>query len=413
MIAGVLAHHARMAAARSGHAGAEPPPGCGTGRSRWRCCSGRPRVTAVGTARPADAPRAASHGRDRAGERPARWPGCCGGSRRARRAATLAGDQPAGAARAGAAARAAVRRRPATDHAVQPPARPDQAAGLAGAAARRHLAGPVAGQRRRRRGQPGWRELAAAWLRGTGWATGDPRTDFIALGRRAAAADLRRRDPARAWLAADPGDPEEPGRRDGPRPATRPGSPRWPRCAQADPASAATTDLALRRVAAILAAKGGTVADITVGDCLELLRRRRRAAAAGSTPARTSTSCCTPLGIFPAGAAPTVRAFADARAAQRRAAGRPLRHRLPAGPRPAGRLPAGTPARRGLRDPARAWPTPWAGCSGGTWSSTIPGSTRCACPPTSRPRLEAADRRPRRPAATARRQVTEIARPAA
>ena len=33
-----------------------------------------------------------------------------------------------------------------------------------------------------------------------------------------------------------------------------------------------TTQLALRRIAAILAAKGGLVADITIGDCLELLQ---------------------------------------------------------------------------------------------------------------------------------------------
>ena len=32
-------------------------------------------------------------------------------------------------------------------------------------------------------GNLAWRELAAAWLRGTGWASGNPRTDFIALGR--------------------------------------------------------------------------------------------------------------------------------------------------------------------------------------------------------------------------------------
>ncbi len=32
-------------------------------------------------------------------------------------------------------------------------------------------------------GNLGWRELAASWLRGTGWATARPRTDFIALGR--------------------------------------------------------------------------------------------------------------------------------------------------------------------------------------------------------------------------------------
>jgi hypothetical protein len=32
-------------------------------------------------------------------------------------------------------------------------------------------------------GNLGWRELAAAWLGDTGWASGNPRTDFITLGR--------------------------------------------------------------------------------------------------------------------------------------------------------------------------------------------------------------------------------------
>ena len=41
--------------------------------------------------------------------------------------------------------------------------------------------------------------------------------------------------------------------------------------ARTDPASAATKDLAARRIAAILAAKGDAIAGITVGDCLELL----------------------------------------------------------------------------------------------------------------------------------------------
>jgi hypothetical protein len=41
--------------------------------------------------------------------------------------------------------------------------------------------------------------------------------------------------------------------------------------ARTDPASASTKDLAARRITAIPAAKGGTIADITVGDCLELL----------------------------------------------------------------------------------------------------------------------------------------------
>ena len=56
-----------------------------------------------------------------------------------------------------------------------------------------------------------------------------------------------------------------------------------------------TTQLALRRIAVILAAKGGQVADITIGDCLELLHTRRGPdCAAAIPPARTSTSCCGP-----------------------------------------------------------------------------------------------------------------------
>ena len=41
---------------------------------------------------------------------------------------------------------------------------------------------------------------------------------------------------------------------------------------QSDHVNSHTTQLALRRIAAILAAKGGQVADITIGDCLELLQ---------------------------------------------------------------------------------------------------------------------------------------------
>jgi Phage integrase family len=41
---------------------------------------------------------------------------------------------------------------------------------------------------------------------------------------------------------------------------------------RADQVNSHTTELALRRIAAILAAKGGLVADITIGDCLELLQ---------------------------------------------------------------------------------------------------------------------------------------------
>ena len=76
--------------------------------------------------------------------------------------------------------------------------------------------------------------------------------------------------------------------------------------ARTDPASAATKDLAARRIAAILAAKGGTIVGITVGDCLELL--------AGLADGGGSTSpyfyqLLHTLGVFPPAAPPTVRAF--------------------------------------------------------------------------------------------------------
>jgi hypothetical protein len=59
----------------------------------------------------------------------------------------------------------------------------------------------------------------------------------------------------------------------------------------ADPANAATKQTALRRIAAVLAANGGTVAQITVGDCLHLVQPWPPN---GATPACTSTSCCKP-----------------------------------------------------------------------------------------------------------------------
>jgi hypothetical protein len=123
---------------------------------------------------------------------------------------------------------------------------------------------------------------------------------------------------------------------------------------RADPASTATKDLAARRIAAILAAKGGVIADIIVRDCLELL---------GTLAGRGDTSpyfyqLLHALGIFPrrrrSGPGVQVTGSAD-----RRAAGRPLPDRLPAGPRPEHRLPAGTPARGRPRDATQ--PVPHAG----------------------------------------------------
>ncbi len=78
---------------------------------------------------------------------------------------------------------------------------------------------------------------------------------------------------------------------------------------RADTAAPGRQSLALRQVAAVMAAKGGTVADITVGDCLELLTAARPRAPGRAPPASTFTSSCTPPGSFAGSAPATVRAF--------------------------------------------------------------------------------------------------------
>jgi integrase len=69
---------------------------------------------------------------------------------------------------------------------------------------------------------------------------------------------------------------------------------------------------ALEKVALILAAKGGAVADVTVGDCLELVRTSRAAFPGPSRSSHHSPFFYQVLhaaGIFPAAAPPTVRMF--------------------------------------------------------------------------------------------------------
>jgi hypothetical protein len=154
-------------------------------------------------------------------------------------------------------------------------------------------------------GNLAWRELAASWLRSTGWASANPRTDFIALGRGVLpliCGDVIR--PSLAWLltpaipknlAAEMARSRDPG-----------GFAALAALARTDPASASTKDLAARRIAAILAASGGTIADITVGDCLELLDVL---AHGGGNTSPYFYQLLHALGTFPATAPPTVRAF--------------------------------------------------------------------------------------------------------
>ena len=120
-------------------------------------------------------------------------------------------------------------------------------------------------------GNPAWRGLLAGWLADTGRGPRDPEHVSLLAGRvimLLVCADVIR--PSLGWLLA---------------PATPAGlSAEMARVR--DPAGFAalavigqencvnshTTQLALRRIAAILAAKGGLIADITIGDCLELLQ---------------------------------------------------------------------------------------------------------------------------------------------
>ncbi|MCI2421395.1 site-specific integrase [Saccharopolyspora sp. K220] len=77
---------------------------------------------------------------------------------------------------------------------------------------------------------------------------------------------------------------------------------------QADPAGAATKTTALCRIAVILAAKGGTIADITVGDRLQLLQTVHDIGG-GKTTSGYFYQLLHAAGVFDDTAPPAVRAF--------------------------------------------------------------------------------------------------------
>lgn len=119
-------------------------------------------------------------------------------------------------------------------------------------------------------GNIGWRRLAAGWLAGTGRCRADNEGGHLTLARGMSllvCGDVIR--PSLGWLMT-PGTPRDlvgeiAGTRD---PA---GFARLTALCDDAGVNAHTAQLALRRIAVILAAKGGLVSDITVGDCLELL----------------------------------------------------------------------------------------------------------------------------------------------
>jgi hypothetical protein len=125
------------------------------------------------------------------------------------------------------------------------------------------------------------------------------------------------------------------------------------RLAAAEPAgSRLDARVAATRIATLLACKGGTISDITVRDCVELVDTQCRVHVRGGQKKVDFYLRLRALGIFPADAPATIRAFGQApRAAERGGAGGPLPAAVPAGPRPARGLPAGAAGVAGLRQP--------------------------------------------------------------
>ena len=84
------------------------------------------------------------------------------------------------------------------------------------------------------------------------------------------------------------------------------------RC-QANPVGESTTRVALHRIAAIMAAKGGVVTDITIGDCLQLLDVAADVCTIAHLKSPYFYQLLHALGVFGTSAAPTVRALVDHR----------------------------------------------------------------------------------------------------
>lgn len=81
----------------------------------------------------------------------------------------------------------------------------------------------------------------------------------------------------------------------------------------ANPAGESTTRVALHRIAALTAAKGGVVADITVGDCLELLGIATEVCDVPHYRSPYFYQLLHARGVFGGGVAPTVRALGGQR----------------------------------------------------------------------------------------------------
>ena len=229
-------------------------------------------------------------------------------------------------------------------------------------------------------GQQDWRGLVAAWKAARSGSAPGPAP--AAHRRRADAAHLRRCDPPRHRLAAALlTHPAQPGRRDGPHP-------RQCRVRRADalmPGRLGGLLCPARRpdkIAVIMAAKGGLAADITVGDCAELL------GIAAQTRTGTDRHSSSPffyqllrsLGHVRPGRARDDAGLRRPRPAHLRAADRPLPHPVPARSATCWWTTCANARQRWTSPPCSTTPTCSASCSGPTSKPTTPGISSLKLP---------------------------------
>lgn len=155
-------------------------------------------------------------------------------------------------------------------------------------------------------GNIAWRHHVIEWLHGDGSAYAREKNDFDALGSAVLvliSADVIR--PSLSWLLT-PGTVQiltaEMARSRDPE-----GFAELVSVCRTDPANTHTKDNALRRIATIMAAKGGTVRDITAGDCVEMAELLLGIGGGADTSAYFY-QLLHAMGVFPEGAPSTVRA---------------------------------------------------------------------------------------------------------
>jgi len=160
-------------------------------------------------------------------------------------------------------------------------------------------------------GNAGWRMLAARWLNATGRGCRDQRHDQVMFGSGVLpliCGEVIR--PGLMWLIT----PRTPRHlvAELARARDPDGFSALTRLCDAEPLGQSATCTARYQVATIVAAKGGMIGDITAGDCLELMQFLRAGGTASHHASLRFYQLLHTMGVFPASAPPTMRAF-DAR----------------------------------------------------------------------------------------------------